>query len=147
VALCYGPLICCGTYLVQRGSVPPDVIALSIPLGLLIAGFLWINEFPDFLADRVAGKRTLAVRLGRPLAARVFAVVLTTAFLLLAALPLLGLPRCVWLGSIAAPFAWRAGRRLLQACEDTPRIIPAQAWTLLSFVLYAFGAGLGMLIC
>ncbi len=147
VALCYGPLICCGTYLVQRGSVPPDVVALSIPLGLLIVAFLWINEFPDYLADRAVNKRTLVVRLGRPRAARAFAALLGAAFLLLAGLPLLGLPRCVWLGVIGVPLAGKAARRLLECPEDTQRVVPAQAWTLQTFLLYAFGAGLGMLIC
>jgi 1,4-dihydroxy-2-naphthoate octaprenyltransferase len=45
VGLSYGPLITAGTYLVQRGTVTLDVILLSAVLGLLIAAFLWINEF------------------------------------------------------------------------------------------------------
>jgi 1,4-dihydroxy-2-naphthoate octaprenyltransferase len=65
VALCYGPLIVGGTYLVQRGSIPREVWLVSAPLGLLIAAFLIANEFPDAAADRSAGKRTLVVRLGR----------------------------------------------------------------------------------
>ena len=65
VAVSYGPLICAGTYLVQRGRMPTSVVLLSLPLGLLIAAFLWINEFPDYSADAMSGKRTLVVRLGR----------------------------------------------------------------------------------
>jgi len=30
VALCYGPLIASGTFLVQRGSIPADVVTLSL---------------------------------------------------------------------------------------------------------------------
>ena len=52
------------TYLVQRGDVPAPVIVLSLPLGILIGAFLWINQFPDYRADLRAGKRTLVVRLG-----------------------------------------------------------------------------------
>ena len=90
VALCYGPLIAAGTYLVQRGSVSREVVWLSLPLGALIASFLWINEFPDHDADRGAGKRTLVVRLGRRAASRVFALIVALAYVAVAALPRVG---------------------------------------------------------
>ena len=145
VAVVYGPLICAGTYLVQRGRVPPQVLAISLPLGTLIAAFLLINEFPDAAADRGAGKRTLVVRLGRARAARLYAAVVTVAFLGLALLPLVGLPLGVLWGLAAAPLGVRAARRLLREPEVTARIVPAQAWTLAGFVLMAAGAGLGLL--
>lgn len=143
VAIAYGPLLVAGACLVQTGDLPPEVIAASLPLGLLIGAFLWINEFPDFRADRESGKRNLVVRLGRRAASRVFVVLVGTAFLLLAALPALGAPTPVWFGGIALiPASW-AARRLVKDPETTGRIIPAQTGTLASFVLYASGAGLG----
>jgi hypothetical protein len=39
-----------------------------------------------------------------------------------------------------------AARRLLRSPEATPQVVPAQAWTLLSFLLLAAGAGLGLLL-
>lgn len=145
VAACYGPLICGGTYLVQRGSLTPQVVWLSLPLGLLIAGFLWINEFPDTRADRVAGKRTLVVRLGPRRASVAFAAIEATAFIALVALPLCGLPRTVWLAALGIPPAVLAARRLLRHPESTPDLIPAQTATLLAFLLFALGAGAGLL--
>lgn len=144
VGVVYGPLICCGTYLVQRGHVSGAVFQASIPLGLLIAAFLWINEFPDFRADETAGKRTLVVRLGRRTASRLFAVVVAAAYAWLWLLPPRGLPLTVWLGIAGLPFGVAAGRRLLANPEATRRIIPAQGWTLLSFVLFALGVGIGL---
>ncbi len=144
VGVVYGPLICCGTYLVQRGHVSGAVFQASIPLGLLIAAFLWINEFPDFRADETAGKRTLVVRLGRRAASRLFAVVVAAAYAWLWLLPPRGLPLTVWLGIAGLPFGVAAGRRLLAHPEATRRIIPAQGWTLLSFVLFALGVGIGL---
>lgn len=128
VALAYGPLIACGAYLVQRGTVSPTVALASLPLGLLIAGFLWINEFPDWEADRSAGKRTLVVRLGRP------------------ALPAFGISFGIWGGFLGLPLAAKAAVRLRQEPEVTAQIIPAQKWTLLSFLLFAAGAGAGLLL-
>ena len=64
VATVYGPMICCGTFLVQRNEISTETIFLSIPLGILIAAFLVINEFPDRIADLSAHKMNLVVRLG-----------------------------------------------------------------------------------
>jgi 1,4-dihydroxy-2-naphthoate octaprenyltransferase len=146
VALSYGPLIASGAYLVQRGSVALALVLSSLPLGLLIGAFLWINEFPDFEADRRAGKRTLVVRLGRAPASRWFAVIVAAAFVLLALLPAFGVPRAIWGGFLGLPLAVRATRRLRRSPEVTAQIVAAQKWTLLAFVLFALGAGVGLLL-
>ena len=123
------------------------MIWLSVPLGLLIGGFLLINEFPDYRADRGANKRTLVVRLGHTMASRIFAVTLAAALLLLILLPLVStIPSAVWLGLAAVPSAWFAARRLSTNPADTGRLVPAQAASLLTFVVYALGAGIGLLI-
>ena len=145
VALCYGPLIAIGAYLVQRGQVAPDVLLLSLPLGLLIGAFLWINEFPDYAADKAAGKRTLVVRLGRRRASRTFAFIIAIAFGLLVLLPMLEVRSTVWLGFIAALPAAAAARKLWRNPEPTREIVPAQGLTLLSFLLFAIGTGIGLL--
>ena len=147
VAVCYGPLICVGTHLVQtRGGLAPEVLLVSAPLGLLIAAFLWINEFPDEAADRAANKRTLVVRLGRSRAVRVFAMIQVIVFASLVLLPVAGLPKTLWLGSVAVVPAAFATWRLLQNPNTTSEIIPAQAATLAAFVLYSVGASVGVLL-
>jgi 1,4-dihydroxy-2-naphthoate octaprenyltransferase len=40
-----------------------EPIIASIPVALLIIGVLWINEFPDYNADKGAGNLTLVVRI------------------------------------------------------------------------------------
>lgn len=147
VAVTYGPLLCAGTYLVQRGSVSGDVLWLSLPLGLLIGGFLLINEFPDYHADTEADKLTLVVRWGHKTASRAFVLVLGAAILLLIFLPLVtAIPNAVWLALVAMPSAGFAARRLLADPANTGLLVPAQAATLLTFVLYALGAGIGLLL-
>jgi hypothetical protein len=39
-----------------------------------------------------------------------------------------------------------AARRLSREGENTARIVPAQAWTLLSFLLLGLAAGAGLLL-
>lgn len=146
VTLCYGPLIAVGTFLVQRGHVTADILLVSIPLGLLIGAFLWINEFPDYAADKAAGKRTLVVRLGRPQASRVFALIIAAAFGGLALLLVLKLPPTAAVGFLGLLPAAAAARTLWRNPEQTQAIVPAQAQTLLSFLLFAIGTGIGLVV-
>ncbi len=146
VALAYGPLMVCGTYLVQTVSPQRTATARIRGLGLLVAAFLWINEFPDYQADRQAGKNNLVVRLGLENAARLRAAGLCR--LHLAAADGLVLPRRQWLAGWAAgrfPGIWSAWR-LLHSKGVTARVIPAQIAALASFLLLAIGAGLGYLL-
>ncbi len=144
VALTYGPLIAGGAYLVQRHTLGPDVVYLSIPLGLLIGAFLLINEFPDARADATAGKRTLVVRLGRRRAAWLFTWTILVAFVLVLLAPAFGLPVGVWLGVAGALPALAAAGRLRRHRDDTQEIIPAQGWTLLSFVVTSVAMSIGV---
>ncbi|OGQ18687.1 MAG: hypothetical protein A3C54_06795 [Deltaproteobacteria bacterium RIFCSPHIGHO2_02_FULL_60_17] len=146
VGLCYGPLIAAGAYLVQRGTITLDLILPATVLGLLIAAFLWINEFPDYKADRASGRGNWVVKLGRSKAARAFVGINTIAAIGLALLPLAGLPRGVWLGGLFLIPTACACRILLRDPESTRQVIPAQSLTLLSFITYALGAGIGMLL-
>ena len=145
VAISYGPLICLGTYLVQRGEISQGVIFVSVLLGLLIAPFLLINEFPDYHADQAAGKRTLVVRLGRKNASRLFSVVVALPFLGLL-VPFMNFPITIWLGFIASAPALKASRALLKNPETVSEIIPAQVNALLTFLLFALAAGVGLIL-
>ncbi|MFO0593640.1 MAG: prenyltransferase [Polyangiaceae bacterium] len=147
VFLTYGPLICAGAYVVQRGEIPLRAVHLGVPVGVMIAAFLFINEFPDARADEASGKRTIVVRIGRVLAARAFVTFPIVAFGYLALAPFaFGLPRGVWIGIIGLPHAILASKRLRASPDVTKEIVPAQAWTLLSFVLLSLGASVGLLV-
>ncbi|MBI2351206.1 MAG: prenyltransferase [Deltaproteobacteria bacterium] len=146
VGISYGPLITAGTYLVQRGTVTLEVILVSVVLGLLIAAFLWANEFPDYKADLASGRHNLVVQLGRAKAARAFVAIMALAGAVLAFLPLAGVPVGVWLGAFSLVPAVISCRILLRNAEVTSRVVPAQAMILLSFVLYALGSGIGLLL-
>ena len=146
VVLCYGPIIALGTYWVMTGSSSLVVVALSLPLGLLIAAFLWVNEFPDYLADVGAGKRNLVVRLGRRRAAQFLPIIYLLAFALLVSLPwLVALPQTVALGLIAVPTALLVCKWTLADPEAWHRHKPVQPLALLTFVLYSAGVSIGSL--
>jgi 1,4-dihydroxy-2-naphthoate polyprenyltransferase len=74
-----------GSYYVQLERLDWLPVALSIPVGLLAASILVVNNVRDIDTDRRAGKRTLAVLIGRDRARRLYAALIGAAF---AALPL-----------------------------------------------------------
>ena len=63
VAVGFGPLMLLGAYVVQtRGALSWEPLVASIPIALLVALILYVNEIPDRRGDARAGKRTLPVR-------------------------------------------------------------------------------------
>jgi 1,4-dihydroxy-2-naphthoate octaprenyltransferase len=147
VAVAYGPLLACGTFLVQRGALAdPALAVLSAGLGALVGAFLLANEFPDARADETAGKRTLVVRLGRARAARLFGAAQAVGLTAVALAPLVGAPRLVWLALASASFGLPAWRRLSANGDVTRRVVPAQAWALAAFVLMALGSSVGLVL-
>ncbi|MBI4711853.1 MAG: 1,4-dihydroxy-2-naphthoate octaprenyltransferase [Planctomycetes bacterium] len=65
VGIGFGPVMVLGAYYVQTAQIPWPVLFASIPVGILIALVLYINEFPDYNADKYVGKKTLPVQLGK----------------------------------------------------------------------------------
>lgn len=146
VVVCYGPLIALSTHLVLAHRLSWEVFWLSVPLGLIIAAFLWVNQFPDYEADRANGKRNLVVRLGRQRASRVLPWIYLTAFAIMAVLPLAGFSRMTWLGGLAAIPAGYVSFQVWRAPESFYRSVPAQPVALITFLVYSAGAGTGVLI-
>ena len=65
VFLFFGVVAVTGSYFVQTEEVRWEAFALSVPVGLLASAILVVNNVRDVDTDRRAGKRTLAVKLGR----------------------------------------------------------------------------------
>jgi 1,4-dihydroxy-2-naphthoate octaprenyltransferase len=80
VFLFFGVVAVAGSYFVQVRSLRWEAFALAVPVGLLAAAILVVNNVRDIDSDRRAGKRTLAVRLGRERTRTLFAVMVYGAF-------------------------------------------------------------------
>lgn len=146
VVLVYGPLIALSAYLIQTHQLSWQVVWLSLPLGIVIGAFLWVNEFPDYQADRGGGKLNLVARLGRRRASRILPFIYLAAFLVLAMLPLSGLPRTVWLGGLAAIPAAYSSFQVWRHPDTFHRTRPVQPAALITFLVYSAGAGTGVLV-
>lgn len=123
-----GPLIVLGSYYVQSQRLTEGALWASIPVGLLGAAILWINEFPDCEADRAVDKNTLVVRLGRERAVWGYIVLLAAAYAaLVVGMALRVLPFTLLLALLTLPLAYRGIRGVMRFHSNTPKLIPTQA--------------------
>ena len=81
VFLFFGIVAVTGSTFAQLEAWPWEALVLAVPVGLLAAAILVVNNVRDMDSDRRAGKRTLAVRLGRERGRTIYAVMLYVAYL------------------------------------------------------------------
>ena len=81
VFLFFGIVAVTGSYFVQVQQLPWQAFVCAVPVGLLASAILVVNNVRDLETDRRAGKRTLAVRLGRERTRVLYAAMLAGAFL------------------------------------------------------------------
>jgi 1,4-dihydroxy-2-naphthoate octaprenyltransferase len=146
VFLFFGLVAVNGSYYVQLERLDWLPVALSIPVGLLSTAILVVNNVRDIETDRRAGKRTLAVRLGRERARRLYAGLVLGAFL---ALPI-GVaaatgPAWALLAMLAAPLAAAPLRAVMQR-TDGPALNAALAGSGALLAAFSLLLSLGLLI-
>ena len=81
-AIGFGPLMLVGAYVVQTmGALRPEPFVASVPIALLVALILYVNEVPDRPSDGRAGKRTLPVLLSREAVINGYVIAAAAAFI------------------------------------------------------------------
>jgi 1,4-dihydroxy-2-naphthoate polyprenyltransferase len=65
VFIFFGVVAVNGAYFVQAGRWSLHAMTASLPMGFLTTAIIVVNNYRDIDNDRIAGKRTMAVRLGR----------------------------------------------------------------------------------
>ena len=127
VFLFFGVVAVAGSFFVQVKTLDWEAFALAVPVGLLAAGILVVNNVRDIDSDRRAGKRTLAVRLGRERTRWLYAAVVYVAYLLTPVTWVFG-PTTAWvmLPWLTLPLA-AAVVRIVRARTDGPSLNGALA--------------------
>jgi 1,4-dihydroxy-2-naphthoate octaprenyltransferase len=102
---------------------------LSIPIGMLVTAILVANNYRDLETDRIAGKRTLAVMIGRDKTRVLFAVLVYAAFPLIALFAVAGwTPFPTIFAALIAPYAM-GPVRIVYRKSDGPALIRALKMT------------------
>ena len=136
VGINFGLLIVIGTYFVQTGTVTAAAVVASLPLTLLVAAIIIINEFQDSNADARVGKRTLVVRLGTRKSSVLFAAVVLGAFAcLIAGVFVRLLPPHTLIALVSILFAFKAITTARRHHNATTALIPANAMTIITHLL------------
>lgn len=125
----FGVVATAGSSYVQLEKVQSLALAASVPVGCMATALLVVNNLRDIPTDAVAGKRTLAVRMGDGPTRVLYVGLIVAAF---AMLPVLALRRPMALLAVGAlPLAVLSLRRiasgvtggaLVQVLSDTGRL-------------------------
>ena len=133
------------TYFVQAGRLTAEVWLAAVPIGLLAANILVVNNYRDVETDTVAGKRTLVVRFGRGFARAQFALSLGVALAVPPVFLMRGHRAWCLLPLALAPMAWSHVRRLRES-KSPSELIALLGDTGKLLALYAALLAAGMVI-
>ncbi|MBI4176405.1 MAG: prenyltransferase [Candidatus Aenigmarchaeota archaeon] len=136
VGLNFGVLIVLGTFFVQTASLSWKPVIASLPITFLIAAVLYVNQFPDYDADKATGKKNIVVRLGREKAARIYIALMFLTYVSLA-LAIAGgfLPPLSALSFLTFPLAIKSTKTLMKHHSSFPQMLPANAFTVLNHLI------------
>jgi 1,4-dihydroxy-2-naphthoate octaprenyltransferase len=136
-----------GAYATQTGIVNGPAIAIFVPVTILVALLLFLNEFPDAEVDRAAGRRHLVILLGKRRAAGVYVAGLIATYISIVLAVLVGYaPLAVLAALVTIPIAYKAGRIALNNYDRGPALIPAQGSNVLVILTTILLVGVGYLV-
>lgn len=126
VGLGFGPIMVLGAYFVQAGRFSWEAGYVSIPVAILIALVLYVNEIPDRKGDAAAGKRTLPVRWSRDAVIGGYVAAVTIAYLAIGIGAVVGIiPRPAILALATIPLAIKAARGIAENYDHPYALMPA----------------------
>jgi 1,4-dihydroxy-2-naphthoate octaprenyltransferase len=135
VFIFFGLVATVGTRYVYDQTAPADSWWSAVAMGLLAAAILVANNVRDIDTDRVAGKRTLAVLIGRTATRRVYVSIVTWAYATIAGAVVVGvLPNWALLTLASAPLAVAPVRAILTETAGPPLIAVLKATARLQLV-------------
>jgi 1,4-dihydroxy-2-naphthoate octaprenyltransferase len=143
----FGPLITLGAYYVMSGNMTLEAFVVGIPQGFLITGVIWINEFPDYQADKQAGKNNLVVRLGLGVSRSLYCLIMLLSFLFIIVLiSIWGLSYLTLIAFASFPLTFKAMKIAWKEYLSHERLIPAQALTVQTVLAQGLLLSLGIFL-
>ena len=146
VFLFFGMVATVGSRYVHDMTAPLSSWLLAVPVGMLVTAILVVNNYRDIDTDRHAGKRTLAVILGRERTRTLFSLLAYGAFVVIVVFSAVGwTPLTTMFAGLWAPLV-KGPIRIVYARTDGPAMIRALRLTsrLHLWTGLALAAGAGM---
>ncbi len=146
IGLNFGLLLVGGTVYTLTGTIGLGDFLLGVPIGFLITAILWINQFPDYQADKSTGKNNLVVVLGLKNARWGYLLLVVGAFAVLV-YGVIGnyLPVGVLLALLALPIAAYTTTTLFRHYRERS-LIKANAYTIMLHVIVGVLIFVGLLV-
>ncbi len=135
VGVTYGPLIVMGTYIVQTHYFSLLPFLLSIPVGFLVTNILWINQFPDYEADKKGNKRNWVVRIGKEKSLYVHAALFALTYIYILFLAIGTHKMWMLISLLSIPVAISAVFIAFKHYNDIPKMVGANVKTILVYLL------------
>ena len=138
-----GPVMVMSAYFVQVQSISILALIVSIPVGCIVTAILHCNNMRDTSEDSQTGKISIAILLGNSISQFIYALLIVSAFLIIASLAYSDLGVWAALGLVTAPLGVNAIVKVFRAKDRNSMnqlmVISARlhAWT-----GYAFSLGI-----
>ncbi|MHA1198137.1 MAG: UbiA family prenyltransferase [Candidatus Heimdallarchaeaceae archaeon] len=147
IFLSFGPAIVFGSYYVQNEIFSWKPLFTSILVGLLISLILFINQFPDYEADKAKGKRNWVVILGKKRSVIVYVSFLALTYILLILFVILQiLPVLSLIVLVSLPLPIIAVINAVKNYENYLAMIPASAMTILTCLAFSILLSISLFI-
>ena len=141
-----GTLPVLGVYLILNHGFSWPVLFASIPSGILVCNLLLLNEIPDVEGDKVGGRKTLPIILGKDKAARIYSALTLLVYMwVVLGVSLKIMPPFTLVALLTLPVAFIAITGSF-AHDDESKMLPAQGANVMVVLLTQFLLGVGYIL-
>ncbi len=141
-----GALPILGMYFIQTGSYTPHAVIACIPSALLVHNLLFLNEFPDVEADKLANRKTVPITLGKDKAAVFYTAVNIAIYSwIIAWVAAKVMPVWTLLALLTLPLAFKAIDGAIHH-TSMPKLVSGMAANVMSVLLTQLLIGIGYII-
>lgn len=144
VFIFFGLVAVMGTQFTQLGRLTWVGLLCAIAVGSMSAGVNLVNNLRDIPTDKVAGKITLAVRLGDAATRKLYLVLILLPVIVSIALAIGATPWAL-VGLVSTPLAWVAAQPVLRGAQSQ-QLIPVLGATGKAMALWAVLTTVGLII-
>jgi len=147
IGLNFGTLAVLGSYFVQTGRLDWVAVVASIPIAFLIAAVVYINQYPDYEADKSVRKNHWVVRLGRKNAIYGYLFLIFGSYIAtIVAIIVDYMPIYSLVVFLTLPLAVGATKTLLANYEKIEELLPANAATIKMHLSYGLLMAVGVIV-